>query len=186
MTAPPAREILFATDFSDVSRRAGATAAEYARHFAARLHVLHVVPPSQDPDPASRALRDAAAELGPGLTTVVAASSGLVARQIVDYAARHRIDLIVVGTHGGTGFSHALLGSVAEAVVRRAPCLVLTVPAVPPAPPAAAVAAAAPAREGCIVCGRHSADLICAPCRAHIRGEALERKRAEEHGGHTR
>jgi universal stress protein A len=185
VTAPLAREILFVTDFSDVSRRAGATAAGYARHFAARLHVLHVVPPSQDPEPEPRALREAAAELGPGLTTVLATSSGLVARQIVDYAARHRIDLIVMGTHGRTGFSHALLGSVAEAVVRRAPCPVLTVPAVAPAPVPTA-APAAPAREVCIVCGQHSADLICALCRAHIRGEALERKRAEEHGGHTR
>ena len=99
------------------------------------------------------------------------------------YAARHRIDLIVVGTHGRTGVSHALLGSVAEAVVRRAPCLVLTVPVVSPAP---AAPPATPAREVCVVCGWHSPDLICAPCRAHIRGEALQHKRAEEHGGRTR
>ena len=55
--------------------------------------------------------------------------SGWAGRNIVDYAREKRIDLIVVGTHGRTGISHAILGSVAETVVRLAPCLVLTVPA---------------------------------------------------------
>ncbi len=44
-------DVLFATDFSDASRLAGETAAEFARHFGARLHVLHVVPPVTDPTP---------------------------------------------------------------------------------------------------------------------------------------
>jgi len=46
-------DVLFATDFSDASRLAGETAAEFARHFGARLHVLHVVPPVTDPTPAT-------------------------------------------------------------------------------------------------------------------------------------
>jgi nucleotide-binding universal stress UspA family protein len=48
------------------------------------------------------------------------------AQAIVDYAARERIDLIVVGTHGRRGLAHMVMGSVAETVVRRAPCPVLT------------------------------------------------------------
>ena len=49
------------------------------------------------------------------------------ARTIAEYAAERGIDLIVIGTHGRTGFAHLLLGSVAERLVRTAPCPVLTV-----------------------------------------------------------
>jgi nucleotide-binding universal stress UspA family protein len=52
---------------------------------------------------------------------------GLIAPQIVDYAANQDIDLIVIGTHGRRGVAHLLLGSVAEHVVRTAVCPVLTV-----------------------------------------------------------
>jgi universal stress protein A len=115
------RNVLFATDFSDASRAAGESAAAFARHFGARLHVLHVVPPVTDPTPAPGALQAVAAELEPGLTVVTAIASGRVARRIVDYAHRNAIDLIVMGTHGRTGVSYALLGSVAEAVTSRSP-----------------------------------------------------------------
>ena len=74
------------------------------------MHVLHVVPPVTDPTAAPASLRAAAAELEKGLSIVTAITSGGVARQIVDYARRNSIDLIVVGTHGRTGVSHALLG----------------------------------------------------------------------------
>jgi hypothetical protein len=108
-----------------------------------------------------------------------------VAFQIVDYARRHAIDLIVLGTHGRTGFSHALLGSVAEAVTRRAQCRVLTVPAMLPGAPAApAVIDEVEERTPCRVCGAETQDeLICGACRARIRGEALERKLREERAG---
>ena len=55
---------------------------------------------------------------------------------IVDTAQRDHIDLIIMGTHGRTGLRHVLLGSVAERVVRLAPCpvLVARAPATPPAP----------------------------------------------------
>jgi nucleotide-binding universal stress UspA family protein len=49
------------------------------------------------------------------------------AEEIVNYAATNGIDLIVLGTHGRGGMAHLLLGSVAEKVVRTAPCPVLTV-----------------------------------------------------------
>src|SRR4029453_17704326 len=53
---------------------------------------------------------------------------GAPAGSIVEYAAGHDIDLIVMGTHGRGGMAHLLMGSVAERVVRTAPCPVLTVP----------------------------------------------------------
>ena len=52
---------------------------------------------------------------------------GVAFREIIDYSAKHDIDLIVMGTHGHTGLAHVVLGSVAEKVVRKAPCPVLTV-----------------------------------------------------------
>jgi nucleotide-binding universal stress UspA family protein len=52
---------------------------------------------------------------------------GSPARAIVDYARDYAIDLIVMGTHGRSGFAHLLLGSVTERVVRTAECPVLTV-----------------------------------------------------------
>ncbi len=186
MTTPlTVRDVLFATDFSEASRLAGQTAAELARHFGARLHVLHVVPPVTDPAPAPDALRAAAAELGAGLRVVTATASGRAASQIVDYARGNAIDLIVVGTYGRTGVSHAILGSVAEAVVRRAGCRVLTVPAVAAgAPRSPVVADEVVETTSCAVCGGPSQDdLICEACRARIRGEALERKRGEERPG---
>ena len=114
---------------------------------------------------------------------MTAVTSGRVASQIVDYARRHAIDLML-GTHGRTGVSHALLGSVAEAVTRRARCRVLTVPstlAETPSPPAVDEVLETTA---CTVCGATTQDeLIRETCRARIRGEALDRKRSEERGG---
>ena len=180
------RNVLFATDFSDASPLAGQTAAEIARHFEARLHILHVIPPVTDPNGASEALRAEAAGLERGLSIVTACTSGRVARRIVEYAGRNAIDLIVLGSHGRTGVSRALLGSVAEAVIRRAQCRVLAVPAMTPD-----VVAAVPKTDvvdettSCTVYGAATQDeLICEPCRARIRGEALHRKLREERAGH--
>lgn len=180
------REILFPTDFSDASRLAGTTAADLAREFAARLHILHVVPPVTDPTPAPANLRAVAEALGHGLAPVTAITSGLVSRQIIAYVRKNAIDLVVMGTHGRTGVSRALLGSVAEAVVRHAPCRVLTVPAEFPAPAAVRMREGpeGPETTSCAVCGAATREeLICEPCRAKIRGEALERKLKEERVG---
>jgi hypothetical protein len=78
-----------------------------------------------------------------------------------------------------------LLGSVAEAVVRHAPCRVLTVPPALTAPPAAAAAERTPGETmSCVVCGGPTQDeLICETCRTKIRGEALERKLRNERAG---
>jgi nucleotide-binding universal stress UspA family protein len=174
------RRILFPTDFSHASREAGRTAVSMAQQFGAHLTILYVVPPVTDPSP-SEGLGALAAELAPGMAVATEVAAGIPARKIVEHARRHGIDLIVMGTHGRTGLSRALLGSVAEAVVRRAPCRVLTVPATVSEPePVAELEERPPA---CVVCRAPSADLICEPCRARIRGEALERKRGEERAG---
>ena len=124
---PTIRNILFPTDYSDASRPAGRMAADLARHFKARLHLVHVVPPVTDPGPAG-AMAAALAELGPGVDVVTAVVHGRIASEIVSYAARHDVDMIVMGTRGRASVSRAVLGSVAAAVVRRAACPVLTVP----------------------------------------------------------
>jgi nucleotide-binding universal stress UspA family protein len=74
-------------------------------------------------------LADAVAEVGPEVPVSLTATGGDPADQILRYAGLHPIDLIVVGTHGRTGVGRALLGSVAERVVRGARCPVLVVPA---------------------------------------------------------
>ena len=178
-------EILFPTDFSPASEAAGRIAREMALQAGARLHVLHVAVPVTDPAAAAESLTRAARSLADGLRVETALLSGWAGRNIVDYAREKRIDLIVVGTHGRTGITHAILGSVAETVVRLAPCLVLTVPAsviaerstAPAAPPVAA------SPRPCLVCGKASDELICEDCRTRIRGEALEQKREGERPG---
>lgn len=179
-------EILFPTDFSPASEAAGRIARAMALQAGARLHVLHVVPPVTDPSLPAESLARAARTLGDGVRVETALLSGWAGRNIVDYAREKRIDLIVVGTHGRTGITHAILGSVAETVVRLAPCLVLTVPASViaerSAAPAAPLSAAASPRP-CLVCGNASEDLICESCRTRIRGEVLEQKREAERPG---
>ena len=179
-------EILFPTDFSPASEAAGRIAREMAVQAGARLHVLHVAAPVTDPAPAAESLTRAARSLADGLRVETALLSGWAGRNIVDYAREKRIDLIVVGTHGRTGITHAILGSVAETVVRLAPCLVLTVPASVVAEQSAAPAvppSAAASPRPCLVCGRASEELICEGCRTRIRGEALEQKRGAERPG---
>ena len=175
------RTLVFPTDFSECSYHAGRTAAAIAEHFGARLHVLHVDPPVTAPSEPKQ-LAAAVADLGAGLGIVTATAAGIPARQICAYASRVGADLIVMGTHGRTGISRAVLGSVSEAVVRSAACPVMTIPSAAPAwVPAPPVE---PVLEGqCVVCAAQSPDLICEDCRAIIRGEAIERRRSAERPG---
>jgi len=180
------REILVATDFSLQSNRAFDAALALAQHFGARLHVFHVVLDASEQKMALAKLKALTAETVEGTEIVRAVSVGQAAPEIVKYAGRERIDLIVMGTHGRTGLAHALMGSVAEAVVRTAPCQVLTIgPKVEAAEEAAPPAQAAPvtAQRHCLVCARPAEETICDACRARIQGEALERKRKEEQPG---
>ena len=186
MIAPAVvREILVATDFSPQAEAAVHRAVEYARRFGARLHVVHVF--SHGEVEVTRLLADTAALAAPDVPVTVWSGAGDPAEEILRYAQAHPIDLIVVGTHGRSGFSRVLLGSVAERVVRGARSPVLTVPSrsvTPGAPSPTTEPEEAPASERrCVVCATPSRDLICAPCRARIRGEMLEHKHREERAG---
>lgn len=176
------REILLAVDFSQSSEDAARVAVEHARQFDARLHVLHVVWPGSDPTPDPRLAR-IADPVRDRITVVTAVESGIAAVEIVRYAAAHAIDLIVLGTHGRTGMTRALIGSVAERVVRTAPCPVLTVPAGGRAAVTVAAGAAEPTVARCLVCAQPSEDLVCETCRARVRGEALDAKTRAERAG---
>ena len=175
--------VLFPTDFSEASERAGNVARDFARESGGTLHVVHVVPPVTDPADSAERLTETGKRLADGTPVETALLSGRVAREIVRYAREHGVGLIVLATHGRTGLSHAILGSVAEAVVRLAPCLVLTVPANRRAGARAAVAETAPAPDHCIVCAGETDDFVCVTCRARFRTEALERKIAAERPG---
>jgi nucleotide-binding universal stress UspA family protein len=146
--------ILVPTDFSQPSDAALAYARALAARFGASLHVLHVfespftagaVSPEVfvDDSPAVQAaLFDEAKnrlqhrvtardrEHHAATTEIVAGRS---APAIVNYAAERKMDLIVMGTHGRSGIAHLLMGSVAEKVVRTAPCPVMTVRRAPAA-----------------------------------------------------
>jgi len=179
------QHILVATDFSDTAEAALDVAIGYARRFGARLHVLHVFAAGEIA--VTQLLADAAARAEPDVPVSVGGAGGDAADEILRYASRHPIDLIVVGTHGRTGMSRLILGSVAERVIRGAHCPVLVVPAPRPvAAPAPSTASGAdadarqPVGRPCLVCSTPSPDLICEPCRARIRGEALQHKQHVE------
>jgi|KBSMisStaDraftv2_1062788.scaffolds.fasta_scaffold744406_1 nucleotide-binding universal stress UspA family protein len=142
------KRILVATDFGEASEAALGYGRELARTFGAKLTVLHVAenvltgaigidgyvgsyPDFQrSVEESARRQLDAAVtdddrrELG---ATTVMRTSTSPAMAIVTYAGDEKIDLIVMGTHGRGPMAHLLMGSVAERVVRIAPCPVLTV-----------------------------------------------------------
>ena len=138
------RSILVAFDFSDTSRSALAYGRNLARAFGGHLHVLHVADvistsaaqffPEGPGDPEDKAARIALNQLRSLLGTEGLADARPEVRvasdpahEVVEYAKDVRADLIVLGTHGRTGVSRFLMGSVAEHVVRTAPCPVLVV-----------------------------------------------------------
>ncbi len=133
-------------DFSDASRAAMEVAADLARRLGADLVLLHAYPipgytfpdgsivasprmMQELADQAEKHLADWQKEAaGLGATRVTTAKAiGEPAGEIVGYAAEQGMDLLVLGTHGRTGLEHALMGSIAERVVRKARCPVLTV-----------------------------------------------------------
>ncbi len=143
-----AKRILWPTDFSQLSLHGGKYARCFRDLFDADLHVIHVVaaplplemsvtipaevsaiPPDVDAVSESlAALRRFVAPVLPNHDRVTFdAFYGSATSAICSYAANHAIDLIVISTHGRTGLSHVLIGSTAEAIVRNAPCPVLTV-----------------------------------------------------------
>jgi nucleotide-binding universal stress UspA family protein len=140
--------MLFPTDFSPASEGALATACHWARLFGAELHIFHAVEslrpdlyPAElgvtDPLVVCESLEEAARKeleamrrvaTNQGATVTCATGVGLgAAPTILNYAESHDIDLIAMSTHGRRGVRRLLLGSVAEEVVQRSSCPVLTI-----------------------------------------------------------
>lgn len=140
------KRIVCAVDFSEASRTALRIAAEEAVEADAELILVYAwVPPVYFvgemvglpagvlADLIGTAERELAAwkteAIGLGATKVrTELLHGAPWHEIVQYAKKEAADLIVLGTHGRTGIRHALIGSVAEKVVRHAPCAALVVP----------------------------------------------------------
>lgn len=142
------KTILFCTDFSENSTLARQYALEYAAAFGANLAILHVINSSRLGYPAfetvapfdlrelvksieesvEKAFDELVEECRKVVKEVTTYSRiGVPAAEIVRLAEEERMDLIVMGTHGWTGFRHLILGSTAANVVRTATCPVLTV-----------------------------------------------------------
>ena len=123
------RRLLFPTDGSTCATHALAHAADLARRHRAELHVLHVRAPRHDALRLNgEAVPDALAAAVAGARPVRAeARASSPTLGILDYADRHDVDLIVMGTHGRAGVDRLILGSVTQEVVRLASCPVLTV-----------------------------------------------------------
>jgi nucleotide-binding universal stress UspA family protein len=142
------RKILFPTDFSPLAQLALRYAREFAEQFQAQLCCLHVVdeaqqywaalgpeatpvaPPIDDLLNAANAQIQAFADehlVGLSFAAMTKVVMGKPAHEICEYAREIGCDLLIMATHGHSGVLHALLGSTAEKVVRKAPCPVLTV-----------------------------------------------------------
>lgn len=139
-------KILAPTDFSQHSNKALGYARTLAEQWGAELHLLNVIEPTVFPTEGGLApmglmnldneLTDVAQhsmeelckhpELA-GVKIVTATVHGRASSAIIDYAAEHGIDLVVIATHGRTGLEHLIFGSTAERVIRECPCPVLTI-----------------------------------------------------------
>lgn len=133
------KKILFPTDFSHCGDAALELASTLAKESGATLVIAHVQEPSVAyaggefyyglPEPSEEAMDAMLANLRPTDPSVPHEHrliSGDPATAIVKFAQDENVDMIVMGTHGRSGFMRLLMGSVAEAVVRNAPCPVLT------------------------------------------------------------
>lgn len=144
---PKIRRILVPTDFSVPSQEAIEYAVTLAGRFDAAIHLIHVL---QDPlaahaawefyipdSPEQREQRQqeakdrlwdiAAQYIRAGVRITTEVRVGSPTEEIVAAATAYGSDLVVMGTHGRTGLPHLLLGSIAERIIRTAPCPVLAV-----------------------------------------------------------
>ena len=141
------KTVLVPTDFSDASESALRYGKAMAEAFGASLHVVHVMEdllahawaaevyvssmPQLRDEIEKESRQRLETLLGEGDRTKFRAEIALLAGnpflEIIRYAKAHDVDLIVMGTHGRGPIAHMLLGSVAEKVVRKSPCPVLTV-----------------------------------------------------------
>jgi nucleotide-binding universal stress UspA family protein len=138
-------KIVYPVDFSDYAKEILEYAVAMAKKFDAELHLIHVIPNLNYFTPYESFLtpenlvaiernieKDVAEDfdkltkdLDIPVKTVV--KTGVTFLEIIDYVKEAGIELVVMGTHGRTGIEHMLIGGVAEKVVRKSPCPVLTI-----------------------------------------------------------
>ena len=138
------KTILVPIDFSDEAKKALRYAASFAKQFGSTLHLVHVVEPVpylSGMEAAPIMTSDAELELlgkaklaaigtsecAQGIPSKTEIRRGSPYREIVEAARENGAELVVIATHGRTGWEHALLGSTAERVVQYAPCPVLVI-----------------------------------------------------------
>ena len=141
----PVKKIIATTDFSEPSRRGVRLAVELAEHFQAELILVHATPPLQAVSGASTvsgyylpnvseeikaeageiADRLRAEEIPSQVPSRVHILNARPAEAITTFAEEERVDLIVIASRGASGWEHAIFGSVAERILRNAPCPVL-------------------------------------------------------------
>lgn len=136
-------KILFPTDFSESAENAARYAISLAKRYGGKLYIVHVVEPftyttdfGLDYSVQYKEMEATARRLLDEFVTSIKRNNlnaegvllfGEPFVEIIKYAKREQVDLIIMGTHGRTGLEHMLLGSVAEKVVRKSPCPVLTI-----------------------------------------------------------
>jgi universal stress protein A len=139
------KKILAPTDFSTASKKALEYALRFAREFGSEITFLHILesvvpltfegitmpaPPAEtESSEVEKSLKAVVASVrGRGIASVRATfRRGIASHEIVEVAKELDVDLIVMATHGYTGWKHFAIGSTAERVVRAAPCPVLVV-----------------------------------------------------------
>lgn len=142
------KRILAPIDFSELSMEAMRAAMELAKDFGADVHLVHIIAPhhafvplplATNAEQSRELVREAAMleqaeeelrrikkeEFGDSKKVFTNAEVGHPVQKLLDYAKTNEIDLILLATHGRTGAEHILIGSVAEKMVRNAPCSVL-------------------------------------------------------------
>jgi nucleotide-binding universal stress UspA family protein len=140
-------KILCPVDFSEVTAELLRYATDIAARFEAELHLFHVIPNLNYFSPYESFLtpenlvaierniekevqqdfNKVAKQIDPAIPVVRVIKTGVTFVEIIDYIREAGIDLVVMGTHGRSGVEHILIGSVAEKVVRKSPCPVLTI-----------------------------------------------------------
>jgi len=139
------KKILCPVDFSEFTDEILSYAEIIAKRFDSELHLIHVIPnlsyftPYESfltPENLVAIERNIEGEVGKDFDKITKKldfpfkriiKTGVTSVEIIDYIKQQGIDLVVMGTHGRSGIEHLLIGSVAEKVVRKSPCPVLTV-----------------------------------------------------------
>jgi nucleotide-binding universal stress UspA family protein len=134
---PKIKKILAPTDFSDLSAKGVRYACELAKEIGAELVVMNIVPLDESNFASKREIDQHKLELdeflvdrnvGSDLNIRKLVEPGVPSATIVYFAEKENCDLIVMSSHGRTGLSRVLMGSVTEEILRKSPCPVLVVP----------------------------------------------------------